>query len=225
MTIPSDADIVALCAAIYEPTALIDPTWSHFDLGVDDGVCWALKKFDGYDAVIFRGSITLEDWLRDVFVLPIPALVPELTRIGHVHAGFFLGMEKVWSEVRNLISQPVVVSGHSLGAARASILTGLMAADDKAPARRVVFGEPKPGLVDLAKNVETVPAASYRNGDKLHHDVITDVPMTLPPWQFVHPTPIVPVCAEPTGDLFSRFGAFAYHHVQLYQAAMAAPKE
>jgi hypothetical protein len=44
--------------------------------------------------------------------------------------------------------------------------------------------------------------------------------------QFVHPTPIIPVCAEPTGGLFAQLGAFAYHHIELYQAAIAAlPKE
>jgi hypothetical protein len=220
--IPSDALIVSLCAAIYDATALVDPSWDHFDLGADDGVCYGLKKLDGCDVVVFRGSITLQDWLRDLFVLPLPTLIPELTRIGHVHAGFFLGMEKVWGELRPLITQPVIVSGHSLGAARAAILTGLMVKDGRPPIARVVFGEPKPGLSDLAALIEAIPARSYRNGDALHHDVITDVPMTLPPMQFVHPTPIVPVCAEPTGGLFAQLGAFAYHHIQLYEAAVAA---
>jgi hypothetical protein len=59
---------------------------------------YGLKKLDGCDVVVFRGSITLQDWLCDLFVLPLPALIPELTRIGHVHAGFFLGMEKAWGE-------------------------------------------------------------------------------------------------------------------------------
>jgi hypothetical protein len=220
--IPSDALIVSLCADIYNPVALIDRTWDHFDLGADDGVCWGLKKLDGYDAVIFRGSITLQDWLRDLFVLPLPAMLPLSTRIGHVHAGFYLGMEHVWQELRPMVSQPVVIGGHSLGAARASDLCALMVVDGVTPAARVVFGEPKPGLIDLAEIIKDVPARSYRNGDKLHHDLVTDVPMTFPPHQFVHPTPIVPVCAEPTGDLFSRLGAFAYHHIQLYQAAVAA---
>lgn len=227
MTIPSDALIASLCQAVYRPGALIDPTWDHFDLGADDGVCWALKKLDGFDVVVFRGSITVQDWMRDLFVLPLPGIIPLLTKIGHVHAGFWMGMENVWSEVRPLLTQPVIVTGHSLGAARASILTGLMVNDGTIPIARVVFGEPKPGLIDLGELIKGVPARSYRNGDRLHHDVVTDVPMTLPPHQFVHPTPIVPVCAEPTGDLFSRLGAFAYHHIELYVAAVTAltPKE
>ena len=219
---PSDAVIASLCADIYRPSALVDQTWDHFDLGIDDGVCWGLKKLDGCDVAIFRGSVTMQDWLRDLFVLPVPALLPLSTRIGHVHAGFFLGMEKVWSELRPLLTQPVIVGGHSLGAARASDLCALMVVDGVMPASRVVFGEPKPGLLDLAKIISSVPARSYRNGDQLHHDLVTDVPATFPPLEFVHPTPIVPVCAEPGGDLLSRFGAFAYHHVELYEAALAA---
>ena len=225
--IPSDALIVSLCAAIYDPIALISPTWDHFDLGADDGVCYGLKKLDGCDVVVFRGSITLQDWLRDLFVLPIPALVPELTRIGHVHAGFFLGMEKVWGELQPLLTQPVIVTGHSLGAARAAILTGLMVKDGRPPIARVVFGEPKPGLSDLAALIEGVPARSYRNGDALHHDVVTDIPATMPPMQFVHPSPVVVVTKSPGDDLFSKLGIFAWHHIELYQAAIAAltPKE
>lgn len=225
--LPSDAVVVSLCSDIYQADAMVDKSWDHFDLGADDGVCWGLKKLDGADVVVLRGSITMQDWLRDLFVLPLPSLLPLKTRIGHVHVGFFLGMEKVWSELRPMLSQPAVISGHSLGAARASDLAALMVADGVVPAARVIFGEPKPGLMDLADVLKNVPARSYRNGDQLHHDVVTDVPMTLPPLQFVHPTPIVPVCAEPTGDLFSRFGAFAYHHIELYVAAVSAltPKE
>jgi len=222
----SDALCASLCQDIYSPTALIGE-WDHFDLGADDGVCWALKKIDGYDIVVFRGSITAQDWLRDVYVLPFGQVSPLKTRIGHVHAGFFLGMEHMWGELLPMLGNPVIVTGHSLGAARAAILTALMVTDGHPPQARVVFGEPKPGLIDLADLIKDIPARSYRNGDATYHDVVTDVPMTLPPQQFVHPTPIVPVCAEPTGDLFSRLGAFAYHHIQLYVAAVSAltPKE
>jgi hypothetical protein len=213
--IPTDALIASYCNAIYSPTAVIGD-WDRFDAGLDDGVCLAVKKLPGFDLVVFRGSITAQDWIADFNALPIPS------RIGHVHAGFFAGMEQAWAELRPLLMQPVIVSGHSLGAARAAVLCALMVKDGAAPAARVVFGEPKPGLIDLATLIKDVPARSYRNGDTLHHDLVTDVPFSLPPFEYVHPTPIVPVCAEPTGDLFQRYGAFAYHHMPLYQAALAA---
>lgn len=213
--IPTDALIASYCNEIYSPTAIIGD-WDRFDTGLDDGVCYAVKKLPGFDLVVFRGSITAQDWIADFRAMVIP------TRIGHVHAGFFAGMEHVWAELRPLLMQPVIIAGHSLGAARAAILCALMVKDGVVPAARVVFGEPKPGLIDLAQLIKDVPARSYRNGDTLHHDVVTDVPLSLPPLEYMHPTPIVPVCAEPTGDLFSRFGAFAYHHIELYVTAVTA---
>jgi hypothetical protein len=70
-----------------------------------------------------------------------------------------------------------------------------------------------------------VPGFSYRNGDARHHDLVADVPFSFPPLQYVHPTPIIEVCCRPSGPLFQRLGAFAYHHVELYVAALAAYKQ
>jgi hypothetical protein len=224
--IPTDADLVNLCNAIYSPTA-VTGDWDYLDLGPDDGICLALKKLDGFDVVVFRGSITVRDWVDDIMVLPIGSIGPLKTPMGNVHAGFYAGMPKVWAEIKPLITQPVIVTGHSLGASRADILCGLMIVDGVTPVLRVVFGEPKPGLMDFGAYIAKVPGRSYRNGDAKHHDVVTDVPMLFPPLQFVHPTPIIVVTAEPTGDMFSRLGLFAFHHIELYQAAIAAlqPKE
>jgi hypothetical protein len=219
--LPTDADLVNLCGLIYSPTAVVDD-WDYLDLGPDDGICLALKKLDGCDVIVFRGSITVHDWIDDIMVLPIGSIGPLKTVMGNVHFGFYSGMEKVWAELKPLITQPVIVTGHSLGAARADILCGLMIADGMSPVARVVFGEPKPGLMDFGAYIKNVPGRSYRNGDTKHHDVVTDVPMLFPPLQFVHPTPIIVVTAEPSGDFFSRLGLFAYHHIELYQAAVAA---
>ena len=207
---PSDAVLAALCASIYGITAPVG--FEHFDPGNDDGVCWALKRLPGFDVVVFRGSLTFEDWVRDLAAAPVP------TRLGHVHGGFYLGLEHVWGEVRPLIDQPVIVTGHSLGAARASIFTAIMVMDGRPPAQRVVFGEPKPGYADLGELVAAAPGRSYRNGDGLHHDLVTDVPYSFPQIPYVHPTPIVPVCAQPPAS--DRWGVFSYHHIELYQAAL-----
>lgn len=211
---PSDALIASYCGMIYKPTAII-LGFDHFDAGLDDGVCWALKKFDGFDLIVLRGSITLQDWIRDFRAMAIK------TKIGHVHIGFYAGMESVWSDLRPLLTQPVIVAGHSLGAGRAAVLCGLMLNDGEVPAARVVFGEPKPGLLDLAEFIRGVPGRSYRNGDDRNHDLVTDVPFSFPPLQYVHPTPIVPVCCRPHGDEFAQLGAFAWHHIELYETALA----
>jgi|SRR5579871_2507186 len=214
--LPSDATLAGLCASIYGHGAPV--AWDHYDAGDDDGVCWALKRLDGVDVVVYRGSADLGDWIEDFRALPIA------TRIGTVHNGFHAGMEHAWADARVLLRQPAIITGHSLGAARAAVVTGFMIKDGLAPIARVVFGEPKPGFADLAALVASVPGRSYRNGDGTHHDLVTDVPLTLPPADYLHPTPIIPVCAKPAPD--DPWGPFSFHHIELYQAALAAiPKE
>ena len=212
---PCDAAIVELCAEIYRPTAIVG-AFDHYDAGMDDGICWAVKRLDGFDVVVFRGSVTRQDWLRDIQVVAMPS------RIGHVHSGFYSGMEHMWGDLKPMLSQPAIITGHSLGAARADVLTALMTVDSVPPVARVVFGEPKPGLLDFAKLITGTPGRSYRNGDSTHHDLITDVPFSFPPEQYVHPTPIIPVCCRPAGVEFADLGVFAWHHIGLYQTAIAA---
>ncbi len=213
--IPSDAIIAGLCGLIYQPTAIVKG-FDHFDAGGDDGVTWAFKHLDGCDLIVFRGSVTLPDWIADFRAAAVP------TRIGHVHAGFYGGMETVLHDVRPMLSQPFIIAGHSLGAARADILTGMMVTDGVPPIARVVFGEPKPGLLDFSERIKDVPGRSYRNGDGTHHDLVTDVPFSFPPLQYMHPTPIIPVNCPPRADHFSDWGAFAWHHIELYETALAA---
>lgn len=211
--LPSDVDLVNLCAEIYQEGG----SWDYLDKGEDDNIYWALKKYDGCDVIVLRGSITAHDWYEDLRAVPIK------TRIGTVHEGFYDGMEHMWSDVVSMLTQPVMVTGHSLAAARADILTAIMVVDKKPPIRRVVFGEPRPGLSDLAKFVCEVDGPTYRNGDAHGYDRVCDVPFKLfGPFDFVHPKPHMQVTALPTGNVFQREGLFAFHHVQLYQAAVAA---
>ena len=210
----TDRDIAALCAGIYAYPGAAPVVWDYFDQGDDDGVCWALKRLDGFDAVILRGSVILKDWIRDLRADAIS------TSLGMVHAGFYAGMNHMWGDVAPMLKQPrTIVGGHSLGAARAGILCGIMMQAGKAPAARIVFGEPKPGFVELAKIIEGTPGRSYRNGDKRHHDLVTDLAFSFPPFQYVHPTPVIPVTAKPTDDWFHQLGVFAWHHAPLYAAA------
>lgn len=212
MTMPNDAALAGFCAQIYQPAAIVG--FDYYDAGMDDGICWALKRFPGYDVVVFRGSLTPQDWICDFRALAMP------TRIGHVHDGFYSGMEKMWAEAKPMLQQPAIVTGHSLGAARADVLAALMTIDATAPVARVVMGEPKPGLIDFALRVPG-GGRSYRNGDATHHDLVTDLPLTFPPEEYVHPTAIIPVHAEPSAEDFAKDGIFAWHSVALYTTAIA----
>jgi Lipase (class 3) len=212
--IPNDVDLVNLSAAIYDDTS----NWDHLDPGTEDGVFWGLKKLDGCDVVVFRGSITALDWWRDLRAAPL-----ETKNIGTVHEGFHAGMEHTWTEIKAMANQPVVVTGHSLGAARADILCGIMAADKMPPVHCAVFGSPRPGLDDFAKIVRKgVPSRkSYVNGDDNGYDRVSEVPLRLfGKLAFVHVTPPTMVCAPPPFELIERYGLFGYHHIPLYVKAV-----
>lgn len=214
MTIPSDLDLVNCAAAIYHTGGM---AWDYLDTGQDDEVYWALKRLNGADVIVFRGSITAHDWYEDFQAAPIT------TRIGTVHQGFFAGIEKMWHELKPMLSgAPVAVTGHSLGAARADMLCGFMVEDWQPPARRAVFGEPRPGYQDFCSSVGRIPGASYCNADARGHDRVTDWPMRLPHlFDFARPSPLVDVTASPSW-VQRVDGIFCYHHIDLYQAAVAA---
>lgn len=213
----SDARAAGLCCALYEPSP-VNP-FAVIDDGADDGICWALAREGDCDVIVLRGSVTLRDWLRDVLALTLPYTS---RRMGPVHPGFYLGLDNCWSDIAKVLrpDAPVVVTGHSLGAGRAAILTALMIDAGRAPAARIVFGEPKPGFAQLATYISTVPGRSYRNGDDRHHDLVTEMPFSFPPEDYEHASPLIKVCAPPPPD--HSWGIFAYHHIELYLAAVSA---
>ena len=134
-------------------------------------------------------------------------------------------MEQMWSELRlkrAISSRPIIISGHSLGAARASILTALMTREFMPPDAKVVCGEPKPGFSDFANLIAKVPMRSYCCGDDLGHDLVTEVPFTFPPENYVHPSKLISVKASPQPN--DPFGPFKYHHMQLYNEAISKLK-
>jgi hypothetical protein len=208
------SDLVC-CTAVMELYGVPAAGWDELLLPAgDDGVCVALRRLGDDDLVVFRGSQTAGDWLRDFFAIPHQFVThPQL---GDVHAGFMAGMSDAFAYLAPRLRSSIYVAGHSLGAARASLFCGLLCAAGRPPAARVVFGEPRPGCGMLRNLLRAVPLSrSYRNAGAGRHDLVTDVP-TDPP--FCHPAPLTDVHAPPpSGD---PWGIFAYHRIQLYRAAL-----
>lgn len=153
MSIWSDA--ADLCAASYGGW-----NWSASGAAFaeTDGVWWAVLNYVELSWVVFRGSETFEkdgslkdvaeDWARDFLALPEhPFLHHE--KLGFIHAGFYAGMENAYAEIRKHIQGDVTyVTGHSLGAARATIFTGMLRLDyPSMSVHRIVFGEPNEAFV------------------------------------------------------------------------------
>jgi hypothetical protein len=209
----TDAAIAALLVDLYAGSDQFD----HFEPGNGpSGICWASKRVDGVDVILMRGSVTFWDWFKDFVALAAPFVHDTL---GPVHPGFALGMDRCWARIKQQTAGPWITAGHSLGAGRASVLTGLMLEDGVTPLERVVFGEPKPGFAKLGRYLAGVPGRSYRNGDTHAHDLVTDVPITFLLEEYEHPTPLIEVLAAPAADAPN--GIFKWHNMRLYAKAVS----
>lgn len=118
--------------------------------------CLVGQNADGI-LVAFRGTLPLSlkdpesfrDWLTDFFAAPKTA--PDVP--GQVHSGFYDdtmtiidGVAKAVQALNPSPTNPVLVTGHSLGGAMASIGAYLLSQTYKIPIRQVVtFASPKPG--------------------------------------------------------------------------------
>jgi hypothetical protein len=191
-------------------------TFDNYAPGIGpSGICWASKRVDGVDVILLRGSVTFWDWFKDFLALATPF---EHETLGPIHQGFGLGMDRAWRDISEVTKGPYIVAGHSLGAGRAAILTGIMIESGVQPLARVVFGEPKPGFDRLKQYIARVPGFSYRNGDTHAHDLVTDVPITFLLEEYEHPTPLIEVLATPAADAPN--GVFKWHNMGLYRAAL-----
>ena len=194
--------LATLCQTIYTDSTDWDQYWTSDDVVV------GLKG----DVLVLRGSLTAEDWARDAAGFPIWH-----TGLGFVHAGFIAGMDDVLSEVSKAVVNPII-TGHSLGGARARLLAGLFAYNDFECQGVVTFGSPKPAFLNLARLLEKsgMEHTSYRN----RNDIVPTLPLTVPPcFDFVHTEPWTAVDAAPAD---TNMEPLRDHSIALYLKAMSA---
>lgn len=205
----SDLDCVTACWNTYWRQEAFDK-W--FDGSTTDGVVCGVKASQDCTVIAFRGSTTAQDWARDFFAVPHSPV--EHPQLGTLHAGFALGMDKTYEALAPFLHDNVVVTGHSLAAARAMIFAGLMQVSGITPKAVVVFGEPKPGYQKLSDVLAPVMTRSYKNCD----DVVTHVPFTLLDLRYCHPKPLLQVDVPPSAD--DPWGVLGAHHCENYLQAM-----
>ena len=113
----TDMDAINFVYSLYQYPDALKVEWDHYDDGSDDGVCWAAKKQNGIWAIVNRGTANPKDILRDLY-----AAVQRTRDIGRVHAGFYQNAQEQHQEIVKIVgNDPVMFTGHSLGAARAQI--------------------------------------------------------------------------------------------------------
>lgn len=199
----NDLDIAAICHAGYADQA--DGYWTRL-WPHDCGTAFLKRVNNEFDVVVWRGSITLDDWLADLNTVPVSDPV-----LGPLHPGFRQAVIDLQDDINAAIGRPVIITGHSLGAAHALIHAGFLTAKKISVQKVTTFGPPMPGAVQLAHYVGALPGLDYRN----RADPVTTVPPFSP---YVHPRPLAPVDVEP--PFLS--GILADHHMGLYHTAMQA---
>jgi hypothetical protein len=198
----SDLELVHACAATYAdpPTLPIPMT------GVD---CRTTPASDGGVIVAFRGSVTLEDWVRDFMALPI---VGEHPQLGRCHAGFLDAAQSIVAAIAAAVAgRPFYVTGHSLGGAVAQGVGALLRWEGHEPARIVTFGSPRFGMEQFAAWLFPLDVRLYRRGN----DVVPLVPFDAPGFDFLDARKLIPI-GKPQRNPFD------CHHIDGYVADVGA---
>jgi len=166
-------------------------------------------------ALVFRGTLGLADIITDSkFVLD-----EWLPKGGQVHIGFRDALQKVWDQIEARLAgfpHPVFYTGHSLGAALATLAVARVVIEGKLPQPGALytFGSPRVGDATFTATLQSVyhcrvvndndivatvpPPPLFRHDGELHHirhdgrlEVYprgTDVVMTLRPGLLIERT-------------------------------------
>jgi lipase (class 3) len=190
---------------IYDPLSRWDlklegPEYAYNVVGI------ILDDANGAVIVSFRGTDSFRDMLRD-----LEAADPENAgELGDVPFGFFVGIPAIFERLKELFpGRKIICTGHSRGAAQASLFAAFCAIHGFPVHACVLMGSPRPGRADLNFWLDKIPHwYSFRNGD----DPVCDEP----PWA-IHSHSLVEL-DEPGPELE---GAFGRHHTEFYIAGIA----
>jgi Lipase (class 3) len=204
----SDAALARITLAVYSDPLPPGPWCGEWR---KDGAWCAVWREGDVDVVVFRGSVTLLDWIEDADAA-IRVVDPE---IGECAAGFLIGMRAVQAALDATAGRRVVCTGHSLGAAHATLYAAHRCAIGLPPEQLVVFGEPKSIGAHARSLLASVPyVRSYRN----RHDPVYLVPPDIPaPLYHCCPTP-TPLNERPAPGALD---LVADHSMALYATGVA----
>ncbi len=131
-------------------------------------------RTDTTQFVVFRGSESIADWLANARFLPTYR-----EQGVHIHTGFIDALDEVWSELSEAVvasALPVVVAGHSLGGALASLAALRLAMGGTTVDAVDTYGQPRTGHADFRRLYDGMLAGvTYRFVN--HIDLVTRVPL------------------------------------------------
>jgi triacylglycerol lipase len=118
-----------------------------------------MALLNGAIAIVFRGTDSVENWIADAAVLPIP-----FRSMGSVHLGFHLALDSVWDVISETLNKwkggrrTLWVTGHSLGGALALLTVANLrfpfdpaTVVPKPVAGLYTFGQPRIGTRDFCR--------------------------------------------------------------------------
>jgi hypothetical protein len=161
-----------------------------------------------------RGSVTVDDWMRDAEALPAWD-----AQLGFCHKGFLEGLNDVFLEIQKAVptGTSLTITGHSLGGARARLLAAKCLFNSMPVAAVTVFGSPRPAFSSVTTLLDGHPECehtSFRN----RKDVVCCVP---PPWMGYEHTEqyfLVDSGAVEEGEVWE---GPEDHHIALYVRAVS----
>ena len=129
-----------------------------------------------FAVLVFRGSAgRLDNWLANFSLMPAPWPTG-----GRVHGGFKGALLGFWPDILEAlraIDGPVFYTGHSLGAALATLAASL-----RAPRAVYTFGSPRVGDAHFVRTLRPLPV--YRLATP--KDIVTSMPPAAFPFGYRH---------------------------------------
>jgi triacylglycerol lipase len=134
--------------------------------------------------VSFRGTESGNpvDWARDAQFRPVAG-----EPFGRVHSGFRRALDEVWGDVSAVVaagSGPLFVTGHSLGAALATLAAARIADTARQVTAVHTFGTPRTGLGDF-RNTFNERLGSRTFTVINHIDLVTRAPLLIQGYRHV----------------------------------------
>lgn len=126
-----------------------------------------LARGPAFSVLAFRGSDDLRAWMTNLDAMPAP-----WRGGGKAHRGFSEALEIVWPEVEAALKQagsPLLFTGHSLGAALATLAASLIP-----EAKLITFGSPRIGDSGFRAAMARRPGTMRRYVD--NRDIVCRVP-------------------------------------------------
>jgi triacylglycerol lipase len=129
-----------------------------------------VADMDAVTLVAFRGTDNIENWLTDGRIIQIQ----DSAYPGLVHRGFAAAMQVIWPDLKARlpapsVGRPVWVTGHSLGAALATLASIRLVNEGYTVKSVYTYGSPRVGNPDFHSAYSTVNYRFVNNNDVVPH--------------------------------------------------------